>query len=248
MDEPKHPSIKRESIGCPNPTACVCGHTTGPGSEFYIRQDTVTRKVWMYNQSTMSDTIFLDFDLHVGDTIDARKAIWAPAVGSGLFWIVSSKDSILIDGQYRTRYNYHPYNNVSCIDYLIEGMVPSHGLFLANNCFEYQASLVYFEDHSHVYVGDSNSGYYYCHDFTATIEELNHTSFSISPNPAHNQINVECKMNNAELRIYDMMGREVMQKEIRNSKLEIGINIPQGVYLVRLSDGKHTAVQKLIIQ
>jgi hypothetical protein len=231
-------------IGCPNPTACVCGHTSGPSAgEYYIRQDTATRKVWMYNASTNFDTIFLDFNLHVGDTIDARKAVWAPAVNSGPpFWIVSSIDSALIDGQYRKRFNY------GCADYLIEGMVPSHGLYLANNCFEYQASLQYFEHHSHILVGDINTGYYWCHDFTTLIDELNQTSFSISPNPAHDKLNVECNLQNAELKIYDMTGREVLSRGIGNSKLEIGVEFSPGVYLVKVSDGKQQAVQKLIIE
>jgi hypothetical protein len=73
-------------------------------------------------------------------------------------------------------------------------------------------------------------------------------AFFISPNPAHDKLNVESNLLNAEVKIYDMMGREMLSREIRNWKLEIGVEFSPGVYLVKVSDGKQQAVQKLIIE
>jgi hypothetical protein len=71
-------------------------------------------------------------------------------------------------------------------------------------------------------------------------------SFQIYPNPAHNVLNIECKMPNAELRILDVMGREVYKNEIGNSKFEISNSFPPGLYFVQVRAGEKVWTQKLV--
>jgi hypothetical protein len=237
----------------PPPGMCICGQLPGTIDTFYIRQDTATRKVWLYNQSTNSDTIFLDFDLNVGDTIDARKAYWASQWTATDTFIVSSIDSMLIDGQYRTKYNYPPVGNTWCNNSIIEGIGPLHGFFYgANNCFEHENSLVVFSQNDRIVLSSySDTTYaknYYCHDFTTDITEPNHYSFSISPNPTHNQLNVECNLQNAKLKIYDVMGREVYATTLNSKHQTLNPSLSPAIYFVRVNDGEKVAVQKLIVE
>jgi hypothetical protein len=232
---------------------CSCPPATVGGVCYRIRQDIAQKKVWLHVDSTNTDTIFLDFDLHVGDTLDARREFWA-GLGPCHCLTVNSIDSVLIGTQYRTRYKYL-YGTFP--NYMIDGIGPDHGFFYGPNGYpDGMAQLENFLQNSHFYYPSYSSATVnmnqYCFNFTTGIEEQNPISFFISPNPAHDILNVECKLPNAELKIYDMMGREVMQKEISpsadGSKLEIGIGFAAGVYFVRVSDGKQTAVQKLIVE
>jgi hypothetical protein len=101
-------------------------------------QDTAQKKVWIYVPSTNSDTIFLDFNLNVGDTINGRNEYWAEQLGLSAVTFVTSIDSVLIGTQYRKRYNYS-YNGFNGFNNsMIEGIGPTHGLFyLANQGYDY---------------------------------------------------------------------------------------------------------------
>lgn len=49
----------------------------GGGATFYVREDTIAKKVYVFNQGDLAEAILYDFSLHVGDTLFAK---WA---GSG---------------------------------------------------------------------------------------------------------------------------------------------------------------------
>jgi hypothetical protein len=79
------------------------------------------------------------------------------------------------------------------------------------------------------------------------------SSFVIYPNPAHGgftlQLNRELKMEQGELKIYDITGRCVYSKPIRNQESEIiNQNFSPGIYFVKVSDGEQSETKKLIIQ
>jgi hypothetical protein len=238
----------RHEENCEPPSSfCVCGQLNNEHIDtLYIRQDTILKKVWQYFPPNI-DSIFFDFDLNVGDTIDASKAAWAR---NGPVAIVSSIDSILIDGQYRRQFKYHLVSDSNCNDNaLIEGIGPNHGFFiLPNNCFEYEAALIYFEQNNSILIGNTNFEYYYCHDFTTNIIESFQFSFSISPNPAHDKLNVECNLPNAELKIYDMTGRMVQEEKLHSRLSTVNCQLSSGVYFVKVSNGKKEAVQKLVVE
>jgi hypothetical protein len=234
---------------CYGAGGCFCALVYGADTAtYYIRQDVVQKKVWLYVDSLNTDTIFLDFDLHVGDTIDARKAYWAGYFSFG--GIVLSIDSVLIGTQYRSRYK---YENQTFPNYLIEGIGPDHGFFYnANVGYDHMQTLENFLQNNHVYYPNYSSATVnmnqYCHDFTTGIVELNQISFSIYPNPAHKLLNVECKMPNAELKIYDVMGRVVYSTTLNSKHQTLNPGLSPAVYFVRVSDGERVAVQKLVVE
>jgi len=85
------------------------------------------------------------------------------------------------------------------------------------------------------------------------IEETgNPVFFTLGPNPAKDyvRIYINCfPRNNPNLRISDLTGRIVHEQKISNSKEDLTMkDIPSGVYLVTLSDGKNSLTRKLIVE
>jgi hypothetical protein len=87
-----------------------------------------------------------------------------------------------------------------------------------------------------------------------TIYKVSQIPFSIYPNPAHFSFTISLnehwpQASNANLRIFDLTGRCVYEKEIGNSKLEIrDADMRQGIYFVKVSSGERSVTQKLIIE
>jgi hypothetical protein len=237
-------------------TMCLCDSVYSTDTAtYYIRQDTTLKKVWLYYPPTNSDTIFLDFDLHVGDTIDARKEYWA---GQSLeFWIVSSVDSTFMNGQYRTQYKYYSNGAPGCIDSMIEGIGPMHGFFnLPTNCFEAGGWTDIFSENNRIvyssYQGDTAWWEsWHCHDFTLETNQIVRNSFSISPNPSHSQITIslnEIKIQSGKFKVFDITGQLVMEEKIHSQFSTFNFQLSSGVYFVEVGDGEKIAVQKLVIQ
>jgi hypothetical protein len=229
---------------------CLAWDTTGGSAvnKFFnrpsgaFREDTALRKVYYVPKDSSNESLLYDFNLSVGDTLPLAYNNWDTTI------TVTSIDSILMGSDYRKRFwlSIPSFNLPTGYGSLIEGMGSTFGFYdrivtpfeSGNylNCFTVNGQTIFLDSTGHCI-------------HTLGISEINkNSSLLISPNPAHNKLNVECKLLNAELRIYDMMGRKVMNAEIGNSKLEIGIDFPPGIYFVRVSDGQNAVVQKLIIE
>jgi hypothetical protein len=233
---------------CPTPGRSIDTTT------IYIRQDTSLKKVWMYEAATNSDTILFDFNLQIGDTLDATKEFWAGYSHLADFWIVTSIDSILINGQYRKRFNYTPSFDSTCTSSMIEGIGSNHGLMYApSNCFEYGATLHKFFQDNQLQYGDSSPVWFACHDFTLNISEPTNNFFAnIFPNPF--DLNARLQMNgtfqNAELKIYNSLGQQIRQQSIINKSTLINRdNLNNGIYFfqVTTSNGQ-MAIGKFLIE
>ena len=205
---------------------------------FYIRQDVAVKKVWIYIPSTNSDTILYDFKLQVGDTLNQRE-YWAINFQSPDYWIVSSIDSILIDGNYRKQFHYSPTFAPTCFSSMIEGIGADHGLInLPQNCFEYWATLVKSYQNGILLYGDSSPFNYACHDFTLDITEIKIIkTISICPNPVTNKLNVTT--NNKELSeiiLYDISSRKLVQKKFTNTVSLNTEQLDKGIYIYEVRD------------
>jgi len=78
-------------------------YATKDTTAYYIRQDTALRKVLIYDGLT--ENVLYDFNLKIGDTLNNSRVYWADKI-SNTYYIVSSVDSVLINGTYRKRINY----------------------------------------------------------------------------------------------------------------------------------------------
>jgi OmpA-OmpF porin, OOP family len=77
----------------------------------------------------------------------------------------------------------------------------------------------------------------------------NNTQLNIYPNPAHDLLTVECKAENSELRITDVMSNEIKKQKIKDKKEVIDISeIQIGVYFVSVQTLLGVSTKKIIIQ
>lgn len=251
--------LQSHSENCFGAMSCVCASLNGSGdTTYYIRQDTIQKKVWIYVPSTNSDTIFLDFNLNVGDTIDGRKAYWAQQLSLGDFALVSSIDSVLIGTQYRTRYKYLYPAFQGFPNYMIEGIGPDHGLFYkANQGYDYSTVLNLFSQNNQIfypnYSSDTTGMGYYCYEFPTSIEEINETAFTFSfPNPSTGNFTLKFSqyLSKGSIEIYSAIGEKIWYENIYNElKKEIKLkNVCGGIYFVKVFDGEKSYCKKLIVE
>ena len=216
---------------------------------YYIRQDIAQRKVWIYDGTI--ETILYDFNLHVGDTLDSTRVYWGdpPSLQSNNS-VVTSIDSILINGQYRTRYNYHP--PLGCggsPDWaIVEGIGSLSGLLNVPSCFEYYSALVEFRQDNLSLYGSQASWCIWANIKNSEDEKL----FSITPNPSTNKFTISFSktMSHASLKIFNMMGEEVYAVAVGSSskqEIEIG-NLAKGIYFVQVGTNERQWVEKVVVE
>jgi hypothetical protein len=108
-----------------------------------------------------------------------------------------------------------------------------------------------------IYIHDvHNSPYYrewYCGRVGAGINEPSRSLFNISPNPAKEKIFISSNqsLEKAKLRIFDSIGKIVLEKYFSSiqSKTEINLPVlPDGIYLLKIESEKNIFSQKVIIQ
>jgi hypothetical protein len=78
--------------------------------------------------------------------------------------------------------------------------------------------------------------------------------FSISPNPAATTVKIvpESLFENIKVEIFSVIGNKLFDqtyKELADESISLNIaQIPDGIYLVRVSSGSHVSVKRLKIQ
>ena len=73
--------------------------------------------------------------------------------------------------------------------------------------------------------------------------------FSISPNPASDQISIETSTNqfNSQLSIFNSQGREIIRRQVTEPKTVLDIShLPGGIYIVRLTGEKAVGISKFV--
>jgi hypothetical protein len=92
---------------------------------------------------------------------------------------------------------------------------------------------------------------------TYPVSVFNHTQnqsvpFSLYPNPSDGNFTIELKDDNfkqASVTVYDIMGKLVYGKsQIPNSKFQITLNQPKGIYLIKLQVDDAVMTKRLIVE
>jgi hypothetical protein len=221
---------------------------------YYIRQDSVQKKVWIYDSTSNSDKIFYNFNLNIGDTLDTSKVYWAQWPP---FDIITSIDSVIIAGQYRKRYNYGTACNVPVQDTsMIEGIGGLHGLMNAPACFEAETHLIEFTQNNQMIFEDTVSYplFLYCYDFSTRVDENEFNKkplLLISPNPFHTtaSLQLNTSFSQAELKIYNVLGGEVKRQKITSQTTVINRDgMADGIYFISVSDGEKEWRGRMVVE
>ncbi len=78
------------------------------------------------------------------------------------------------------------------------------------------------------------------------------STFSIAPNPASTVINIKfsTNLNNGSIALYDMLGKQVLIKDLNGNNEEIldVSNLTNGIYLLKIDSGNQSQTKRVIIQ
>ena len=89
---------------------------------------------------------------------------------------------------------------------------------------------------------------YECPDFSV-IEEISASSINIYPNPASNNLNVECEERINNLELYDAIGRMLIRKTnvLDNTSIDVS-NLESGMYILKIRTENGSGEYKIIIE
>lgn len=206
----------------------------------FFRNDTVNHKVFLIRNGGTVESIWFDFTLGIGDTVNS---IFDSSSVQGTTLTVLGIDSILINGNYRKRFDI----GGSC-NYYIEGIGSTAGLGGFGVClFEASEYLVCAEvDFARVYpeYGQPTCG-------RVTSIKSNHIKIkenliSIFPNPASSTITFTVTENLPQLysvSIFNSVGKKVYSKvNIKNEDAISVLSFTDGVYYYRVTTEKNANV------
>ena len=81
-----------------------------------------------------------------------------------------------------------------------------------------------------------------------TVEGEDVVTFNMFPNPVNNTVFITSNMQKAELAIYDITGKVVLNESLQFGENAVQVNhLSSGVYLARLSSNGNTETKKLVI-
>jgi hypothetical protein len=223
----------------------ICGSIFFSGNMDYIgsyRNDSINKKVYFLHRDSLSESLLYDFNLMIGDTI---KGYLQELTNYQNFCVIDSIDSLLVDGSYRKRWNYHSLSpqfdflNFSSPNY-IEGIGNVFGLFGGlKNELNVNYKLICHSVYSTKLYGHSP-----CNLIT-TIEEREEDKVSIYPNPFINNISIENSEGEKEVIITDVYGKQQYKNTYSNKTIDVSF-LEQGIYFITITSATNTFTQKII--
>ena len=243
---------------CDSPPSCSPGYypstTTNYNYQYYgaIRQNISLKKVYIYYRQSSTEQLLYDFDLHVGNTLQATMI--TPANTN----YVHKIDSFLVSGNYRKRFwiwykaGTPPTSADSGYAALIEGVGSTQGLLTSlGPPFEVTCGLSCEKVNSNTIFPNNTTTCSSLHITGIDKKEIK-LSFKVFPIPFYSSATLQANknLNNATLTIYNSFGQQV--KQIKNIYSEAIVlqrdNLPSGLYFLQLTQDDKTIVSdKLVI-
>jgi len=225
---------------------CGPNYPSGSGYMGGLRQDTIVKQVFFVPKDSVQEKVLYDFNLSIGDTV--RGMFIEVLVGNSL--IVTEIDSISIGSTYRKRFKCEGSNPFH-VNYLVEGIGNiTSGLLEPPEMMDLTPALVCFkQDSVQLYPSSPIS---HC-DLPNSISIISEEKFSltISPNPAHDFINIKNNQTkDLSITIFSSIG-EVVHKItlVKDAATTINLSgLPAGIYLVTARSDNNFTSRKIIKQ
>jgi len=217
--------------------SCLYHYTMSDSGILFIRQDTALKTIWTYDSTYHIESVLYNFNLNVGDTLDTSKVSW------GLInpypFIISSIDSVCINGNYRKRYNYssgRSWCSAFKDSSIIEGIGSISGFREPPSCLICGTNaLDEFIQNNHVFYAFNGA---VCQDSLNGISETKiKNEISIFPNPFHStaKLQLTSEFENAGLIVYNVLGEKIKELKISSQSTVIsGNGLREGIYFFKV--------------
>jgi len=222
----------------------------------FLREDTLTKKIYGFTTTTTVENLLYDFSANVGDTVTVFSYCWGSY--GNLVVKVAAIDSILLQGQYRKRLQVVnlDINNNWIDEYWIEGIGSTCGLFYSgiSGAVNFQtgglgvpALVCFHQNNMLVYDSPFFMG---CYPNVGVGLQSTVTTMSIQafPNPANDKVYFSNLAPGFTISIYNCLG-QLQQKKINPENPEIDLALfPKGLYSYVITDSAQNliAVNKFI--
>ncbi len=201
--------------------------------DFYIREDTIGKKVYRFNTTSFLDELLFDFSLQQHDSL------YLPGSTNIYFYVDSLYTIITNDGISRKYFECFPRPNQGTTGgYYIEGLGGAMGPFeRPYNLFEEGYWVLCISDLNEFSIFGTTS---LCYNFTTGLTKADSRDqfITIYPVPSSENIQLENIPRGSSFTIMNMLGEVIKNKEIL---IASGINISNlksGVYFVLIETGK----------
>jgi hypothetical protein len=215
-------------------------------TNFFIREDTIERKVYIYDPYlTPTDQLLYDFSLSVGDTLQSDYNVGP--LGSPI--VLMTIDSITLqNGEKRKEFIFYAFDTNNITANYIEGIGGQQGLFAPIfPAFEQNEFYGYFcinENEINLW-GDQCIWY-----FVGMSNQNENQTIKVFPNPAQDILNVNLsqKIPFADLTVSNIQGKEIFREKLNHSSNKITISqINPGIYIYQITSGQFIKQGKIVV-
>jgi hypothetical protein len=222
------------------------------GYQGALREDTLTRKIYLVLPGTNNDSLLYDFSLNPGDTLHSLLLSTIFSCSPASYpdtVIVTYIDSVQVGSSYRKRWNFSG-KHLCTFSSIIEGIGSLTGLIEDLGAFEAGGNLICFKSDSLNYVcGFSQIG---CNFVTDAIQDIVIEEFlNISPNPFYTSAMLQLseEFENTTIEIYNCTGNLIRKENIfRQCVYQLNRNdMANGIYFIKLINGKGKIAKKKFI-
>lgn len=206
----------------------------------FIREDTLARKVFVFDQANNLDALLYDFTLAPGDTLNSVYATL------GMNLTIDSIGTIsLLNGELRRIFYLGPITNLLLTNnFFIEGIGGSEGLQnrLVSALGHWGVPSCIKENSVQIYG-------YECIGFVGFEENSDQKISRVFPNPAQDYIGVEVdNFNGKNYYLKDLSGRVVCMKLLTEKYTQIDVsNLTSGIYFYGITGQDQDSYGKIIV-
>lgn len=232
-------------LGEPGPGGNICPPfivDTVPHKFAIIREDTLERKVYIYDEnSTPHDQLLYDFSLEIGDTL------FSSYLGLGALLVLDTIENVmLLNGEIRKKFTFDCNNQGEC--FYVEGIGGCYGLLNP-----IVMGLGFGWDLFCVKENDDPLWSYECDYYFVGIEDYCSLMIRISPNPVTSILTVSVTPRSGQISILliDLVGRLKSVSHFTPNQDKALINVSTmkpGIYLLKIADGEMViGVEKVVV-
>lgn len=232
---------------------------TGLHAYYFLREDALSKKVYLLNPTRTAENILYDFSLNVGDTFPVIPPTNIP------FYLVNI-DSVLINADYRKRFTFESTVPAGVFTTIwIEGIgnitniLGSYTPTTASNLTvcAYENSIVVLDQTQSNFLYPPVS--YDCSFLLTGYNDISQTVFEkmdILPNPFNERVSINITLHRPQkisVKLYDMMGNLIRSYADADKPVTGNLsydfnatNLSQGIYICIMQGEYNTLVEKII--